>query len=97
MQYPPSKCDVPKGKNQGDSGLENDLGRILVLAFQSIAQCGSLKETFGGVIELGWGTIMHDSVEYPVTLAKCAPKMLLSSTSEHMGLQNSPQQYQPKH
>jgi hypothetical protein len=44
--------------------------------------------------EMGWGTVMHGFVEYPVTLAKDAPKMLLRSANEHeakhMGLQQSP-------
>jgi hypothetical protein len=50
---------------------------------------GSFKVISGSVTEVGWGTVMHDFVEYPmgrypVTLAKRVPKMLLSSTNEHM-------------
>jgi hypothetical protein len=31
--------NVPKGNNEGDSGLLNNLARILVLAFLPITQC----------------------------------------------------------
>jgi hypothetical protein len=48
--------DVPKENNQGDSGLVNNLARILVPAFVSIAQC----ITSGGVTEMGWLIIIHE-------------------------------------
>jgi hypothetical protein len=51
LQYPLLKCtpiflDVLKRKKQGDSGLEDDLGRILVPVFLSVAQCRQSQGDF---------------------------------------------------
>jgi hypothetical protein len=71
--YPPLKripnfLHVPKRKNQGDSGLMNDLARIPVPAALSIAQC---RQSQGTSLQRNWSglqqharTVITGFVEY---------------------------------
>jgi hypothetical protein len=46
-----------------------------------LSSAGSLKVVYSGIPEVGWGTIVHERHffkypvgQYPITLARCAPK-----------------------
>jgi hypothetical protein len=53
-KHTPNILDVPEIKNQGDSGMVDDLATI------PAPSVGSVKVISGSVIEIGWGAIMHE-------------------------------------
>jgi hypothetical protein len=89
--------------------LLNNLARILVLAFLPITQCRQSHVDFWWCNWNGLGHhhewtirfVEYPVRQYPIALAKCAPKNVKQChwfyEGKCMDLQNSPQQYQPKH